>query len=1613
MDRGDNPSAVVCKLCGEAFILPEDEVDGNLPRVLLCSHIFCTSCLLSIQTDGVVKCPECERVCLYFDNHCGVAFSRSLRCDRSKNRRRSKVLTSPNITASTGDMEQPADIEKVERAVDEALVQAAENLALLEHIHETLTAGLADQVKRDRARLGMEIKQAADRALHAVQKWKELQLNQLTDLEAQFSTSRAQVCSVQERIKALEIAMQMAREVRRVPFLEQYCTLDKVLETLQAPVDKQSFDMKCITVGSGLSCVFQSEALNESLALSLKMEMSNPKQLSESPPKAHLLSTPSRKSAWQCAEDWNSNSAPSHNNLSTPQKWDHKSPGANATPCRGSSPSPKPHRRSNLSLHNSSSDLGTPDVIIEEFFEEEQNSAVPPTGPELANDKWRINRRWNQLFSKKRNVGTQWVVVTHVVNPSHFYVRYVAERWEGKILSKKINYFCGRDSSHFTSSDTVEIGSIIFGMWKEGLWCRARVVEVLQNGCVEAVKSCPVTQLSCIRVFFLDYGVTKSLTIESEEGTAESTLKAVNEHLRKVDEVAHAELGQFAIQAIRCSLKDLVPYDLMGGWSKEAQVEFRSVVGSAAVEMRPMGQDRDCLLVDLRKAPMDQSSDVPISVREYLVFIEVARFYSPVTLGRMPLQYYLPVYPKINTELNAVVSHINNPSDFYIQLVDNMESLLLSAKLQECYNATEVAGGDELDIYCPAIGQACVARFDDKLWYRALVIGHPGGRKVEVRYVDFGNKNILSVSDLKKIKDEFFALPSMAIQCRLSDVIPLDGETWSDACTKRFISLAHQKLVTIVATGAVPKCQPLPVRLFESGLDGPQANIAELLVREELASFKDEEQPQSNTAGPPHDDFAVWDPPLDVGLAMEGADASDQNIPAEQTEDLLEVQDQLKLLGQLKDLKVKVSHVNSPSSFYVQLTQYDAQLKRVCELVKKECALKGPEDVAWSANMFCAALINGVWERGQICSDVTSNNTAEVRRCDHGNTANIHVDNLRLLPSSLMGCLALECTLTDIRPAGGRSTWTATACDLISYYLTGASAVMTIKELTDERPVPVTLFCSNKMGQFVSIADFLASEGLALKERKPRDAVPQKCKETDAQSPQTETQTDGKKENTQPATCHIPFLAPPSLVSTPTAPKPAPRTIMSAEKCHINKPALPCLVKMQVKTQLYHTPELPCVGHIPISVSAIGDDGLIYARAQNAERQLEQLRKRIQQSMKTLPRQKPYTWKSVRGCAVIGSDMLWYRGELLEVLGGHVKVQYVVKNYGLVENICIPVVHVYPMLLCEDTHSSLYSALHALPAAQHQPWCLAHVGGRWQQDAVAFLRELLLNRCVDMQVTELPTEPRGPLTVEIFMDGLSLGRILCHHEHASVDRTVSAQKEHSVPSQVLFLDDWDISTKGVRGPEEPMLGPFIYPNLPQEGEQFHVRVKHLWTPNELFLWPLEVTADMEVDGETLDEALARINANISHLPRLTNFPHGGPCLAEYSDGKYYRARLIKFSSLEPVMILVQHVDFGSDDTLPTSKLRQMPAELLQFPTRALKVKVAGFKAPLQGNSQEDKLPYSPGWSVKAAMDMIELLHSNITASVVAREPELTVLLYNENGDLVHLPLVSSGLAELE
>ncbi|XP_034050572.1 LOW QUALITY PROTEIN: RING finger protein 17-like [Thalassophryne amazonica] len=599
------------------------------------------------------------------------------------------------------------------------------------------------------------------------------------------------------------------------------------------------------------------------------------------------------------------------------------------------------------------------------------------------------------------------------------------------------------------------------------------------------------------------------------------------------------------------------------------------------------------------------------------------------------------------------------------------------------------------------------------------------------------------------------------------------------------------------------KTKPLPIKMFESSLSGPQANIAALLVKEELVCFKQRGAAKDQKCQ--NDEPVMWDPPLYVSYGTEGvSDGPDQMVSGD--EEQSEFQPQLQVPAVFKNLKVRITHINSPSSFFVQLTKYDSRLKRICELLKQEYANAEPQDIEWEADMYCAAHINDVWERGQICSTDTVSKTAQAKAWSEA-SLRFHVS-----VSAPLSWRDLESVRA--RPAGGLLTWTATACDFICYYLIGASAVMTIKLENHTEMQYVSTLSMEQRGRSA------AASGLSTSKRV------KKCFSSSA------------------------IAAPPSAITV-------------------------------------------------LELKWVGSGCAVLQPTPRPESDI------------TLPQQ--YL------------DLFSHPGFLVSL---------------------------YPETF---VNSDIVKTK-------------TDVGGKWHGDGMALLKELLLGRYVDMVV----------------------------------------KKDTLMPADG-FLDEWDLDTKDLWNLEEPTLGPFIKPQLPSKGEEL---------PVKLYLWPLVGSYNMEINGETLNEALSRINRDISSLPRLTNFPpgkipsfFGGPCLAEYSDGIYYRAKLMKFTSMELVTLLVQHVDFGSDDTLPTSKLRQMPAELLRFPVQALRVHLMGFKPPAV-RPQEDVLPYSPRWSMKAVIDTVDLLHGTITASVVAQEPELKVLLYKD-GELIHLPLVKSGLAELD
>ncbi|XP_062861401.1 RING finger protein 17 isoform X2 [Trichomycterus rosablanca] len=1569
-------AAVSCNLCGVPYTLPEGEVVGRLPHVLLCSHIFCAECLHSLESPQAsassvssIICPECTMSTdigeegvngLQVDSRIiGLIYTAKMNSKRSPRgvvkhkacRTKSSATSTPVETAEAGP-----DMKKV---LDEALCKATENLKTLDTLHQTLVTGMQAQLKKEKTRIIKEIENCVDRAIAIIQKRRSELMSELSCLDQLFQVKQEVCQKLVVKRKELCTAIQKARHVRQVPLLETYCHLDEILETLQTGVDAELYDGSCLNFQSTLSCILSLDCLRESVQNCLKITDSRTtigcEVVKVMPSDAEQLSKRPVRSggSGEGRRDKGSHRVHAFPFISWPQ------------------------------LNSASS----PNVIVEEIIEERESVAerdviAPKPKPK---EKPKVQRRnCKPLLDRASNPKRkspfhavlqwsgppqdhhraalhEWVVVTHVNNPTHFYVRYVTEQKAGVMLARKISHICSDACSYFTVDDQIKTGALVFARWKD-VWCRAVVRELFQKGCLECVSQCFASDVACMQVFFQEYGSSKGFTISGDG------LSGLNECVRKADATAQAELHRWAPQAIKCSLKDIIPSDLVKGWTKEASEEIRCIMGSNVVEMLVLGEEKDTLLVDLKKALMDNTiNDTPLSLREHLVFMELARFYSPqvTPIGSKPLHFYPPVLPKLNTKLNAVVSHVNTPSDFYIQLVDNMEFLLLNTNLQNCYGPVDA--DSELQIYSPILSQACVALYDNKDWCRAQVTGFPGGRMVEVQFIDFGNKETLSVKDLRQIKDVYFALPAMAVWCSLVDFSSV-GEMWSDESIHVFRELTEQKLVTVVAKKLVAHSKAMPVCLYAIGKKSTErlASIGEVLVTKGLASpSKHSDCPKTSPEEPSPDETAVWDPPLEeTALCL--------NEP-ELTVDSSEQKPNLILPTCLKDVRVRITHVTSPGNICVQLLQFDSQLKRVHDLLKREYLKSEPQDIDWKVEMFCAANVNGVWERGKVCS-VSSSNFAEVLRCDFGNRLKLHYSSLRLLPAELAGSLLLECCLSGIRPAGGCSTWTATACDFISFYLTGATAIMTIKEPTSVRPVPVFLFRSNRAGQDVSMADFLISEGLALRERSAK-AAPVSSSASDASE---ELGLSSGETSALDETRHEKNDSPTPSCSCP--PKPAPRITPPPER---------------VKTQAYMPPEFPLCGHTCMSISAVSDDGIIYTMTPQAECEFERLQECLQQCIKTLPRQKHYNWRSVLGCAVMGSDMLWYRGQVLEVIGGHVKVLYV--DQGTVEN--IPVCHVYPMVLCENVPQL------CVPCQING---VVPVGGAWQRDAVALMRELLFGRLVNVQVMEVPDDPRALVTVELMLDGMPLSRIMVHNQHATFDPAVEIPEECVVKPPVPDLDDWDLNTEGLDEPQT-MLPVFTDLKLPDIGKQFWVRITHIRTPNEVFLSLVEPAF---CEQEALEETLGKVNQDIDSLPLLTDFPIGS-CLAEYSDGKHYRAKLLGFSQINPsIQLLVRHVDFGSDDIVPPCKLRCLPQSLLRFPCAAVCVQLVGFRPPHQCQ-EEERIPYRPEWSMRAMTEMIDLLHGKLRAVVTTEEPRPTVLLYKADGTLVHMPLVKKGLADYE
>ncbi|XP_006832121.1 PREDICTED: RING finger protein 17 [Chrysochloris asiatica] len=1614
-------AAVRCTQCGKSV----SRASGH-HQELQCGHTFCELCLLITEENNTITCPDCEVVTTVSTSqgYCPIdgyikedSFVGKLQPKVTKNCSQDLKKTVDQLTIGLENsvsifrtVLNPSTVmaeTKIAEEIDEALKIAGYNceqlsitIKMLEHMQNQTKAGTDSLIE--------VLEKQFDQLFTSLNsRKKNLYEEVVRNADNYLSNVIMAKDYIEEKKKDLDAAMKIAKELKSAPSLRTYCDLNQIIRTLKLTYESEFSEVSSLKQRpssrlnlncSEIICMFNKIGKIEfedstkfspqenKIGQNVQKKYTNKKEFSCLDAYLSLEENKSELSVL-------SNEAPS-----APLQCGASDVGLETKDCH---PKKEVVAKAIAALPQTGS---SPDVIIEEIIEENLETYFTDYFMETPrNQKQPLQKKTSVSFGSKAG-SPELVLVSHVIHPCHFYVRKYSQIKDATLLEKKVNQICNK-SLHLSPSDILELGARIYiNSIENGMWCRGTITELIPIKSKDIRKSgsptkYSVCEVALIQIFMIDFGNSEVLIVPgvhdshvrpehfAEQHIVLSDLSLV---LRKPASCTEGLLNDIQPFAQSCSLKDIVPPHSNKGWGKEAKVEFLKMVNNKAVLMKVFKEEDDMLIVDLQKPPTNKiSSDMPVSLRDALVFMELARFRSQSPRSHAEkctiLVYNPPVLPEEMTDISVMVCHINSPTDFYLQLIENLDFLFLLKTMEEFYKNED---GENLEILCPVQDQACVAKFEDGIWYRAKVIGLPGHREVEVKYVDFGNTAKITLKEMRKIKDEFLNPPEKAIRCKLAYIEPCKKTMqWSKEAKEKFEEKTQDKFMTCSVI-KILEDNVLLIELFDSlGTPGmTPASINDQLVKEGLASYEVGYTIKDNSKK----HIEVWDPSPEEIISNEVNNlypVSTKSLPSENFQSFYN-----------KELPVHICNVISPEKIYVQWLLTENLLNSLQEKMVTAYENSQWEPIKWENDMHCAVLIasKNQWQRGQILRKVTDT-LVEVLLYDVGVELVVSVNCLRELQENLktMGRLSLECALVDIRPTGGSDKWTATACDCLSLYLTGAVATIIIQENSTMWPLPVKIFCRDEKGERVDVSKYLIKKGLALRERRfhklgnsdlfsekslkisleHKDSVVTKCNKSDYDP-------DKKAADTCEHT-------------------------VSKFKEKILEPKT---------TGCYKPPTIPNVKVFEAVVSCIGDDGTIFVVPKMSEFELINMMNEIQNNLKCLGLLEPYYWKKGEACAVRGSDTLWYRGKVMEVVGGTIRVQYL--DHGFIEK--IPQCHLYPILLYPDTPQF------CIPC---QLYNTIPVGNVWQPDAIGLLQELLSKREVEIHIMTLPENPWEKLSILLYFDGMSLSFFMAYHTYCTVGHSEEVLKEKPTDCNKKFEEEsWAIRFEELllSETETPILPPYLSSSLPPPEELYAVQVKHVVSPNEVYICIDSVDNcnlvsqhnDTDDDGvswdsgsESLDEALQRLNKNTEILLPLTDFRTEMPCFAEYDDGLWYRAKIVSIKEFNPLAVLVQFVDYGSTEKLTTNRLRQIPLHLMQYPTRAIKVLLAGFKPPIK-DSGKTRIPYCPKWSMEALWALIDCLQGKqLYASSMTQAPEQTVMLYEDEQYPVHMSLVEMGLAD--
>jgi len=193
-----------------------------------------------------------------------------------------------------------------------------------------------------------------------------------------------------------------------------------------------------------------------------------------------------------------------------------------------------------------------------------------------------------------------------------------------------------------------------------------------------------------------------------------------------------------------------------------------------------------------------------------------------------------PVIPHEGQYFDINITFAVSPSSFVVQPYNEGHKLeLLMTELNSFYTVEEhlqeVASSDLSE------GEYFAARHTDGFWYRVRVTKVIDSDHAAVRYVDYGDLTMVGVSELQHLWGQFRNLPYQAINAKLANIIPAQGD-WKPEDTIWFNNRVSDKqfvsLIKSVTGGAEPLVELV---LIDTSHPNEDKFIDQELVQDERA----------------------------------------------------------------------------------------------------------------------------------------------------------------------------------------------------------------------------------------------------------------------------------------------------------------------------------------------------------------------------------------------------------------------------------------------------------------------------------------------------------------------------------------------------------------------------------------------------------------------------------------------------------------------------------------------------------------------------------------------------------------------------------------------------------